>query len=469
MEGVETAFSAAQALLERTSVQELCKASQKIVLLEHNQTIGDALKSLSKSQILSAPMVIAPDIEEVAGGGEMSPQLLGWVDVADILRAFLQRRRAQAAHPDAGADEPAGEGGTRVQRPAAGDDPGCAAPRCPRRAAPPGTLRCPAPWARTRCPAAGAGPGLVVRSPPGWARPCNLQFRACAPPLHGHASCLVVGPGPGPVQPAGPASADHVRQQPSYRAYPPFPALCTGVEDRGLVFQAEGASTSLMDAVRNVFLRPLDGETKVVHRLAVFDAHGDIINVVSQTDIMRFLLSHIDELGGVADKSLEQLGMLTGKPPVLSVNPHVPALLAYAQLASQQVSGAPVVTDSGELIANLSISDIRAITAEQFGALALPVAEFLAVEHGTAYLGYSASTSEHARHPFFASANRAGGPTKGDIQLFTVKKDTTLREMLHKIVEEHIHRVYVVDKDDEPRVQAVITPTDVLRLVSGVY
>lgn len=38
-----------------------------------------------------------------------------------------------------------------------------------------------------------------------------------------------------------------------------------------------------------------------------------------------------------------------------------------------------------------------AITAEQFGALALPVAEFLAVEHGTAYLGYSATTSEHAK------------------------------------------------------------------------
>lgn len=45
---------------------------------------------------------------------------------------------------------------------------------------------------------------------------------------------------------------------------------------------------------------------------------------------------------------------------------------------------------------------------------------------------YSASTSEHARHAFFASANRAGGPAKGDIQLFTVKRDTTLREMLHK-------------------------------------
>ncbi|KAL4421528.1 hypothetical protein ABPG75_010819 [Micractinium tetrahymenae] len=368
MEGVDTAFSTAQALLESTNVEELCRTGQKIILLEHNQTVGDALKTLAKSEILSAPMVIAPDIEEVAGGGEMSPQLLGWIDVADILRAFLQHLH------DAGHQLP-----TQM---------------------------------------------LALM---------NL------------------------LEKQGPAFSDRLL------------VTIRGVEDRGLVYQTEGASTSLMDAIRNVFLRPVDGETKVVHRLAVFDPHGEITNVVSQTDIMRFLLAHIDEMGGVADKSLDQLGMLTGKPPVLSVNPHVPALLAYAQLAAQQVSGAPVVTDRGELIANLSISDIRAITAEQFGALALPVAEFLAVEHGTAYLGYSASTSQHARHPFFASANRTGGPTKGDIQLFTVKKDTTLRKLLRKIVDEHIHRVYVVDRDEEPRVQAVITPTDVLRLVSGVY
>ncbi len=53
-----------------------------------------------------------------------------------------------------------------------------------------------------------------------------------------------------------------------------------------------------------------------------------------------------------------------------------------------QVSGAPVVSDSSELIANLSISDLRALTSEHFGVLALPVAEFLAVEHQTAYIGW---------------------------------------------------------------------------------
>lgn len=34
-----------------------------------------------------------PDIEEVQGG-DMSPQLLGWIDVADVMRAFLQREAA---------------------------------------------------------------------------------------------------------------------------------------------------------------------------------------------------------------------------------------------------------------------------------------------------------------------------------------------------------------------------------------
>ena len=34
-----------------------------------------------------------PDIEEVQGD-DMSPQLLGWIDVADVMRAFLQREAA---------------------------------------------------------------------------------------------------------------------------------------------------------------------------------------------------------------------------------------------------------------------------------------------------------------------------------------------------------------------------------------
>lgn len=104
----------------------------------------------------------------------------------------------------------------------------------------------------------------------------------------------------------------------------PHRLQAAGVEDRGLVYQAEGGSTSLLDAIRNYFLKPAqaDGETKVcmhkpmaiaipsaslhvacqgaalltasapahtggavqvVHRIAVFEAHGEITNIISQT------------------------------------------------------------------------------------------------------------------------------------------------------------------------------------------
>jgi hypothetical protein len=51
----------------------------------------------------------------------------------------------------------------------------------------------------------------------------------------------------------------------------------------------------------------------------------------------------------------------------------------------------------------------RGIQPDHFGVLALPVAEFLAVKHGTAYLGYSQQSSTSATHPFFAS----GPPSTG--------------------------------------------------------
>ena len=39
-------------------------------------------------------------------------------------------------------------------------------------------------------------------------------------------------------------------------------------------------------------------------------------------------------------------------------------------------------SDSQKLIGNFSVSDLRSIQSEHFGSLALPVGEFLALEHG---------------------------------------------------------------------------------------
>lgn len=43
------------------------------------------------------------------------------------------------------------------------------------------------------------------------------------------------------------------------------------------------AQASVLTAIRDMFL----GQDGVVHRLAIFDAHGDITRIVSQTDVLR--------------------------------------------------------------------------------------------------------------------------------------------------------------------------------------
>ena len=242
-------------------------------------------------------------------------------------------------------------------------------------------------------------------------------------------------------------------------------------DDRGLMYQADSETTSVITAIRDLFLqRSPAGETKVTHRIALFDAHGEVTAIISQMDVARWLVSKEGVIGAMGHKTIEELGLLTGKPPVITVNPHSPTLMAYDLMARNGVSGAPVVTDEGELIANLSTSDLRALTSEHFGVLALPVAEFLALEHQTAYIGYSVKSSDHTTHPFFASSRRPGGSKKTDINLYTVQRNATLLQTLHAFVDEHVHRLYVVQSGIHVlRVEAVLTLTDVLRLLAGVW
>lgn len=71
-----------------------------MVKLEHNMTIGEALKVLAANSILSAPMVLMPDIED-SSELETSPSLLGWVDIGDIMKALLNFLSANEDLPHA--------------------------------------------------------------------------------------------------------------------------------------------------------------------------------------------------------------------------------------------------------------------------------------------------------------------------------------------------------------------------------
>ena len=50
----------------------------------------------------------------------------------------------------------------------------------------------------------------------------------------------------------------------------------------------------------------------VVHRLALFDAGGHLSHVISQSDVIKYVYDHVEELGPLADASISDIGFLKG-------------------------------------------------------------------------------------------------------------------------------------------------------------
>jgi CBS domain-containing protein len=247
-------------------------------------------------------------------------------------------------------------------------------------------------------------------------------------------------------------------------------------DDAELLFRAdaEAKGHSLGRTIREGFLNNKSANG-AVHRVAIFDASGEIERIVSMSDAVRYLAVNVERLGGMADASLRDLGLAAEtaarekkKKKLIAVPPTTPAIEAFARMCDERVSGVGVLDDRGSLIANLSVSDVRCIQPEHFGILGLPVAEFLALLHGTSYAGFSGAgtPSDVISNPFFAKMNE-GGFRKSGPYLVTAKPETTFREVLSSFLTHGVHRVYVCEENNKKPVD-VVTLTDALRATRDV-
>ena len=236
---------------------------------------------------------------------------------------------------------------------------------------------------------------------------------------------------------------------------------------------------------------------RVHHRIAVFDIlPGDqtpdgpvpewrITNVVSQTDILRLLASHMGVLAvkdSAMGASLLDLGMVQGRDHMATVTADTPALSVLVKMHREKLSGVGVVGgEGGKLLANLSASDVRGLLPEKFGALALPVGTFLLLMHEQhVHRGGSSSSSsskdrghahgityEDALLDTLPPAVQEGGRWEEALEglppLLWCPPTATLRQCIELLVRQGKHRVYVCDEGGVG--VGVVTPTDVLRAV----
>eukprot|EP00193_Tetraselmis_chui_P010495 CAMPEP_0177775112 /NCGR_PEP_ID=MMETSP0491_2-20121128/13907_1 /TAXON_ID=63592 /ORGANISM="Tetraselmis chuii, Strain PLY429" /LENGTH=374 /DNA_ID=CAMNT_0019293617 /DNA_START=316 /DNA_END=1437 /DNA_ORIENTATION=+ len=252
--------------------------------------------------------------------------------------------------------------------------------------------------------------------------------------------------------------------------------------DGGFWHTKQAAKASVMELICKGFLSPsscVKPEFSSValldhmHRVALFGDDGaSLTNIITQSDIVRFLLHNMDKCPLLANSTVEDLGWL-GKS-VITVLPELPALDALKIMAANKI-GAVGVEKDGRLIGNFSMTDLRAITSEHFSSLSLPVGEFLALEHGTEYGGYACATTgvhtsnlpqEHQSSQDFARSRAQQRTPGADVgqSLILCEKDWTLPRVMELMTCNRIHRLYVVGSvESASPITGLITMSDILK------
>jgi CBS domain-containing protein len=164
------------------------------------------------------------------------------------------------------------------------------------------------------------------------------------------------------------------------RSQPPDFEAVAAIEAEAFGALAEGSAT------------PRVRTLGVCHRLAVFenDEANDamrIVAVASQLDVVRFLHRRVDALGAAAEATIDELALASfgeSSGGVVTAPWDASALECFATMRARGVSAVGVVDQAGELVANLSASDLRRLDARSFRLLALPVAEFISRRKGDA-------------------------------------------------------------------------------------
>lgn len=204
----------------------------------------------------------------------------------------------------------------------------------------------------------------------------------------------------------------------------------TWCRDGRFVYESEMEHTSLRKLME-LFLNSLsNGVTN--HRAVLLDGEGMAVGVLSQSDLVQFLYANRNRLGGITSATVDASGM--AQSPVSVVCADAPAIEAFREMEELKLSGLAVVDKvGGRLVANISENDFRGLSPKAlFDCLSMPVTEYLSKESG-----------EESLVPI------------------TCKSNHTVEDVMRRMIDSHVHRVYLVDARYDP--VGVVTATDVLR------
>jgi len=175
-----------------------------------------------------------------------------------------------------------------------------------------------------------------------------------------------------------------------------------------------------------------------VHRVLVYDETGHLINIITQSRVIK-LLSGIIDSSPVAKKTIQELNL--GTKPVITIHEKETTIQGFKLIKEKKVSAVGVIDDHGKLVGVLSASDLKLI-------------------------GYNIQFFKYfgeCLRDYLARIQMNEPPSEGIPPLVTCKLTDTLADIVRIIVFYRLHRLFVVDKDNKPI--AVISLVDILEKV----
>jgi CBS domain-containing protein len=179
------------------------------------------------------------------------------------------------------------------------------------------------------------------------------------------------------------------------------------------------------------------------HRMAICNSERKVTGLVTQSMIISLLDQHMDRLGtlGTNHTIAEMVPGLFEELKLVSETDL--ALSAFKQMVVNNVNGLAVVNSAGELSDSISVRDLRGMgtTADEWTTLWMNVKEFKA----------------HCRSKF---------PSQTPSSPIFVTKNDTLENVIKKMDDGNIHRVFVAEvKNGKPVPTHCISQRDVLRFI----
>jgi CBS domain-containing protein len=178
-----------------------------------------------------------------------------------------------------------------------------------------------------------------------------------------------------------------------------------------------------------------------VHRLNVVDGDGRVRGILSQTDIVKFLISKRSLFEDLLNSTLSDLKIGCG--PVVNVNTESSVLEALEKMSENFISSVAVIETDGTLIGNISMADIRFVFQHgRYHRLWMTCGNFLSLalnQKGLEHFG-------NDQFPFF------------DAHL-----NSTLSQVMSKIIATKVHRVWVISPKNQHLI-GLVSLTDIIGL-----